>query len=253
MASEELVLTNRDGRRMPSTLRTPEQKPCGTVILLHGLGGLRDQQLITQVAQGLATAGYNTFAFDDSHGVKSLDARFFESTPTKSIRDTEDAIAYVKQQPWFTPPLVLLGHSMGGFSAVHHARHHPYDVQRLILLAPAMSWKTLWGAAVPILLLWFITGSQKVLSIDENHEKLGRAWVRDFIRYDAHRDAPYITIPTLIVSADRDETVARPSEHARFARKFPNASHITIQKADHDFDGREWEVVGTIRAWLTPS
>jgi alpha-beta hydrolase superfamily lysophospholipase len=252
MQKQELILVNRDGKRMPSTLQIPEGAAKGTVIVLHGLGGLRDQSLIKAVAHGMTEEGYVSLTFDDSHAVKSLDARFFEATTSQYLRDVEDAVDYAQKQNWFTAPLILAGHSMGGFVAVHHTRLHQ-DAARLILLAPAMSWKTMWGAAVPFLVLWLITGTQKFLSIDEKHHQLGRAWILDFLKYDAHKDARFIDVPTLILSAENDETVARPPEHAKFAAHFSHADHRTIAHADHDFDGHEDAVVATITSWLTSS
>lgn len=250
MEMQALMLVNRDGKRMPSTLRLPEGQSKGTVILLHGLGGLRDQKLLTLMAEALTNEGYVTFAFEDSHAVRSLDARFFEATASQSIRDTEDVVAYVQAQSWYEAPLILLGHSMGGFTAVHHARMHPKDAEKLVLLAPAMSWKTMWGASLPFLFLWFITGKQKVFSIDNNHAVLGRAWILDWFKHDALRDARYVTSPTLIVSAGHDETVATPSEHQHFAKKFAHATQVTIRGADHDFGEQEQETIDTVIEWL---
>lgn len=252
METKELMLANRDGKRMPSTLRMPRGAPKGTVVLVHGLGGLRDQTLLRRMAESLANDGYAAFSFDDSHAIRSIDARFFDATATKSVRDLEDAIGYAKAAEWFSPPLVLLGHSMGGFAAVRYARLHPEDAKQLVLLAPATYWRTLKGTIL-FGLLWLVTGRQKIFAIDEEHAVLGRAWMLDFLKYDARRDAKRIAVPTLIVSAGLDEVVDTPAQHARFAARFPHATHVTIAGANHDFDGREDEVVATIRQWLTSS
>jgi len=91
-----------------------------------------------------------------------------------------------------------------------------------------------------------------MLTIDEEHFRLGRSWILDFMRYDLKRDAPRLAGRTLVVRAERDEVVDARAL-LRFARRLPAATCVTIPRADHDFDGHESEVVATIRQWLTSS
>lgn len=253
METRELVLTNRDGKRMPATLQLPEGEAKGIALILHGIGGWRNQPVLVAVADEMVRQGYIAFRFDESDGVNSPDNDFFHNTTTHYCRDLEDVLAYVRQQEWYEGPLLLVGHSMGGFVAAWYAHQKPEEINQLILLAPAISLRNLWFAQLPFSLMWLIRGHQKMLGVDGKRFMLGPNWLRDFWKYDALRFAPEIPAPTLIISAGKDNTAAKPIAHRHYTRRFPRAEHSTISWADHDFTGHEDEVVATIRQWHTSS
>ena len=92
-----------------------------------------------------------------------------------------------------------------------------------------------------------------MLGIDGKKFALSPLWWMDFFKFDGYSYAPNIPAPTLIISAERDHTVARPAQERAYARRFQNGTHSMVAFADHDFDGHEDEVVDTIDQWLTSS
>lgn len=253
MTTEELVLRNREGKRMPATLLLPELPIKGTAIVFHGIGGWRNQPIIVAIAEFLARAGYTVLRFDDADGVVGPDGDFFHTTTTKYTRNVEDVLAYVHDAKWHTGPLILAGHSMGGLIAAWYAAHHPTEVSRLILTAPAISWKSLWWSWLPLALIWLIRGHRMMLGIDGKKFALSPLWWIDFFKFDGYHYAPNISAPTLIISAEEDHTVAKPFQNRHYARLFPYGEHSMVAFADHDFTGHEDEVIDTINQWLTSS
>lgn len=247
------MLTNRDGKGMPATLQTPVGEAQGVVVLLHGVGGWKDQPLLVALASAFAWEGYSTFRFDESNGVNNPDGDFFHETTTQYTRDTEDVFAYLKTQSWYREPVILIGHSMGGLVAAWYAAEHPEDVSRLILTAPAVSWKSMWWAWLPLALLDLVRGHKQMLRIDGKKFRLSPLWWKDFFSFDGYAYARKIMIPTLIISAEKDHTVAKPFEHRGYTKRFARAEHSTISWADHDFTGHEDEVIATIKQWHTSS
>lgn len=253
MKTEELVIKNRDGKRMPATLFLPEGQTLGTAVVFHGLAGWRNHPLLVGIAEVLAEKGYATLRFDDSNGIMSPDGDFFRSTTTGYTCDVEDALAYVHQAPWHHGQLFLVGHSLGGLVAAWYAARHPTEIERLILIAPAISWKAMWWKWLPLSLLWYIRGYRLMLGIDGKRFALSPTWWMDFYKYDANAYAPKIPAPTLVISAEQDHTVARPSVERSLARRFPRGEHSMVSWSNHIFDKHEDEVVDTIRQWLTSS
>ncbi len=236
---------------MPATLYSPATEGKGVAVLLHGLGGWRDQLLLRRVAESFVEDGYTTFLFDESNGVNSPDNDFFHNTTTQYTHDVEDVFAYLKKQTWYQGPVTLAGHSMGGLVASWYAAKRPEDVSHLILLAPAIAWRSMWWAQLPFALIWLIRGHRMMLGIDGKEFALSPSWWFDFLKFNGYRYATNVTAPTLIISAERDHTVAKPREHRLFTRRFPHATHTTVSWADHDFNGHEDEVIATIRQWRT--
>lgn len=238
---------------MPATLLLPDGEPKGTVVILHGLGGWKDQPLHGALAEFFGESGYAVFRGNESNAVTSPDGDFFHETTTQYTSDVEDMFEYLQNQSWFRTPVILVGHSMGGLVAAWYAAKFPRDVSKLILLAPAVSWKMMWWAELVFALFDMIRGHAKILGIHGKQFLLSPLWWKDYFKFDGYAYAPNILAPTLIISAERDGTVAKPFVHRWYTKQFPNAEHSTITWADHDFTGHEDEVIATINQWHTSS
>jgi len=249
----EEVLVNRHQKRIPITVRVPEREQKGTALVLHGLGGWKDQAIIAQTADSLCSLGYRTFAFNAADGSRGPDGDFFTQTTSGYQEDVEDVMKQVRGDSSYQEPFVLVGHSVGGLVALRYASEHPEHVSKLILLAPAVSWKMLWWAQLPFFFLWMLQGKRKWPGPEGEPFYLGRNWMFDFFTFDGFRYARKISVPTLVVSAEKDQTVARPEEHTRFVQKFSHAVQEVVPEAGHAFSGQEKEVAGIVTSWLTSS
>jgi alpha-beta hydrolase superfamily lysophospholipase len=253
MHKEDFVFENRNGKRIQATLRTPAGTSKGTIVLLHGLGGWKEQPLLVIVADALCQNGYKVFIFDAADGAKGPDGDFRMSTTTGYVEDLEDVMGYVKNAEWYTAPMILAGHSLGGLTALHYTRLHPSQVSKLIIFAPAVSWKN--GLALTFVggLWWLTRNTYKTMGPNHTKLPLDKKWLLDFMKFDALRDAPYISAPTLILSASRDKTVVSPRAHFALAHRFPNALSVVMPDAGHVFWKHERKLADTIIQWLSSS
>jgi alpha-beta hydrolase superfamily lysophospholipase len=253
MQKRSLMFKNRDDKRIQAELRTPEGAAKGTIVLSHGLGGWKEQPLLVMIAEELCQKGYVVFTYDAADGAKAPDGDFTNATTTDFLGDLEEVITYVTNADWFVGPLILAGHSMGGLVSLSFARKHPARVSKLMLIAPAVSWKEGVLVSFPLGLWWLSANKNKAYGPDHRRIPLDRKWLIDFMRFDMKRDAPYVSVPTLIVSASKDGTIASTKAHQSLAHRFPKATLVVIPGAKHVFWKYEHKVADTMVKWLTSS
>lgn len=254
----ELEFKNRHGKRMPATLRVPADERRGTFVMLHGLGGWKEQEVITATAAALAESGYLALSFDASDGANGPDGDFFKSTTTGMHDDLEDLIEGVVHEAWFVPPLMLAGHSQGGLVTLKYAAKHQ-EVAKLVLLAPAIGWLAAlksaraYGAAlIAWALAWLTRGLSNWNGPEGRELKIGRGWLIDFFAWNGFRYAKEISAEALIISAGNDHTVATVRDHARLAQEL-DATHAIVPGAPHHFAKHAGKVADIVKQWLTSS
>ena len=260
METRELMFKNRQEKRMPATLRMPQDASRGVMVMLHGLGGWKDQGVIVAAAEAAGLEGYTVLTFDAADGANGPDGAFYRATNTDYLHDLEDVISYVEREEWYREPFILAGHSQGALVALRYAAEYPGVAQRLILIAPAVSWTAAFLAAkgyglafLAWLFNWFVTGFANWNGPNGKKLKIGRNWFFDFFKWNGRRYAKRIHVPVLIVTAERDMTVATVEYHTRFARAFSDARHEVVPGAVHDFADHTEKITAIVRAWLTPS
>ncbi|MEK7201744.1 MAG: alpha/beta fold hydrolase [Patescibacteria group bacterium] len=258
MEVREFVFLNRNGKRMPATLRIPEGTVRGTMVLMHGLAAWKEQPTILVIANAIVRAGYQVLTFDGADALRGPDASYWSSTTSGFIEDLEDVLAYCTQQDWHKLPLALAGHSLGALCVVHYARQHPGVVSKLVLVAPAISWRIDRSDRMIDRIRW----TMKVVRIVKKKEQeigekffnpLYPPWILDYFKYDTRKDAPHVHVPALIVSAGDDLIVAGPKAQAALTRLFPDATQVVVPHASHIFHEHEKELTDTITQWLSSS
>lgn len=104
----------------------------GTVIMAHGLGGGGHNSYL-DVADYFASHGYLVFAYDAT-GNDESEGESVRGIP-QGLIDLDYAIRFVKDASDFADlPIVLFGHSWGGYSASSVLNYHP-DVRAVIMAA----------------------------------------------------------------------------------------------------------------------
>jgi pimeloyl-ACP methyl ester carboxylesterase len=227
------------------------------VILIHGLAAsLFDW---TVLLPELAKAGYTAFALDllghgQSHKPEHLDDYTIENV-------------FVHFNTWLdslqlNEPLILVGHSLGGYLSIQYALRHPERVRALVLADPFYSLKQLpfylqlyyRHPLVNATLIqsapeWLIRGVVDLTSLSIRNGYILPKEVRMQTAADYKRAnpgifnilhsfknltpcLPVVSQPTLVLWGERDQTLA-PALFQKILEAIPNASGSGIPGAGH--------------------
>ena len=136
-------LTTADGLQLQLADWPAPAAPCGTVLLVHGLGEHLDRY--DAVARHLSAQGWAVVAYDQRGHGRSAGPRGGLLRDDSLLSDLGQVIAQVRRQG--PAPLVLLGHSLGGLVASRFVAEGLADqpapwwqpVDALVLSSPALA------------------------------------------------------------------------------------------------------------------
>jgi pimeloyl-ACP methyl ester carboxylesterase len=237
---------------VPTQVNFIEQGPAGgaPVILVHGLAAsLHDWDFLLPE---LASAGYHGYAPDLlGHG----------ESPKPDSRSYKTKWVYKHLAQWIdslelAQPLILIGHSLGGYLSLRYAIRNPERVRALVLTSPfyrldqlpALLRRTYRRPTLNAIVVertpewifrWIIDltnsalgrsgGSDLTLSdgirlqtaLDYKRTAPGAFNIPNTVR-DLTLNLPRVTMPTLVLWGDRDQTLA-PISFPSLVRTLPNA------------------------------
>ncbi|WP_107092267.1 alpha/beta fold hydrolase [Streptomyces sp. NRRL B-1140] len=240
------TLTTPDGTHLAHTDHHPAGNPASTFLLLHGLAGHQGEW--DTLAAQLSADGHRVVTYDArGHGASTR-------TPATTTREAhvQDAVALIRQLD--LAPVTLLGHSLGGHTAMLLAASHPHLVKSLILIEAGPA-----GPAPGLpaqIATWLDSWPTPFRSLEEAESFLGHeAWTRTL---EQRADGWYpafdrttivdsvaelattayweewsrITCPTLLIQGERG--TMRPGEPAEMLSRRPHTRLIRISDAAHD-------------------
>lgn len=234
---EKFTITNRHGLNIVTQLEKAAQ-PVGLAIVLHGLGGYKEQPHIEVFAQAFKDANYTVLRYDATHTFGESEGSYEEATLTGYYQDFEDVLAWAKEQAWYSEPFVLAGHSLGGMVAILYAEKYPDKVKALAPIATAVSGKLLLRVyGKKVLAKWRQRGYFERPSVSRPGVvmKINWGFVKDIMDKNILPKADNLTMPTLLIVGSDDKST--PLEHQQvLADRLPEPKEIYIIKgADHNF------------------
>jgi len=130
---EKHVFTSNEGQKITGYVyKKGDTEPKGLIVLAHGFGGGGHCSYM-DVADYFASNGYNVFAYDAT-GNDESEGESVKGLP-QGVIDLDYALNYIKADEELSNlPLMLWGHSWGGYSACSVAKLHP-EIEGIISVA----------------------------------------------------------------------------------------------------------------------
>ena len=130
---EKHVFTSNEGQKITGYVyKKGDTEPKGLLVLAHGFGGGGHCSYM-DVADYFASNGYNVFAYDAT-GNDESEGESVKGLP-QGVIDLDYALNYIKADEELSDlPLMLWGHSWGGYSACSVSKLHP-EIEGIISVA----------------------------------------------------------------------------------------------------------------------
>jgi pimeloyl-ACP methyl ester carboxylesterase len=248
---ERLILPNRHGEKIIGIIDTPPN-PHGMAIIMHGLGGHKEEHVLKTMAHTFVAQGIVAVRFDTTKGLGESDGKYEDATTTNFIEDLEDVIEHAGNQPWFREPFYLAGHSLGGLATTVYAERHSNRVKALAPIATVISGELTAEVRGPEYIEEWRRNGRRT---EENPELPGLKWkhMEDRLRYDVLPQARDLSMPILMIVGENDTHSPVPHQKVLFERiTAPKELHI-IQDAPHELDspGQNDQIQTLFSSWIS--
>lgn len=252
------TLANRHDEQMSVSLTYPDHTPVGMAVLQHGLAGSSDHPLMQALARTFAEAGYTVLNLDCTNSLNESDGDLKDFTIKRHYEDLEDCLEWAAGKEFYKVPYIVAGHSMGGFSILHHAAHYPVLTSAALAIAPVTSgvnllnaWREYSGEEYE---QWQREGYLEKVSMADPGRKGHVPWEawKEWLLHTLYPLTPDLTMPTCFIHAQDDIRI--PPDHLeRFIRHVPDPKTYNVLDAGgHSFEDQPQreQLMDTIKAWL---
>jgi len=241
---QKIELQNRKSQNIVGNLELPSGEVKGTCILQHGYGSDKNSKTITTVREEFLNLGFQTFSFDTTNSFNESDGDYEDARQGLHCEDLEDVVKWSQKQDWFTGPLALSGHSMGGYAVIRYTQDHPEKVNFLVPVAPVVSGALILQAykrhKPNILKEWKETGMYERESTSKPGVIRRQHWdvMEEWQNHDLLPDADKIKVPILMIVGSED-TSCTPQDvkslYDAMVKKGEESLFYEVQGSPHSF------------------
>lgn len=248
MLYQELNIPGRDGMKLASLLFMPKKAPRFQLLVAHGFRGRKENSGRIHVFAEMITnlAGGSLLAFDFT-GSGQSEGCFAEMTLSSQIQDLIAVIKYSTSRD--NTPLIILGRSFGGSTALAAGAGHPMVSGIALWSAPVLMERT-FDRLYPHEMEQLRRGQKTTVADELGNFSLLPSFANDLNQHDFTKYLQAINCPVLVVQGEADEVV--DPENAMFIKKHSatDAEVHLIPAAGHRFEGIQTRREEITLAWL---
>ncbi len=197
------------------------------ILVVHGWTGHGTS--LWKLIKRLTEEGYRVYSFDaPAHG----------QSPTKSTLMLEFIESIKNMDKTYGPFEAVIGHSMGGISALNAIGSHGVQTRKLITVGIPDSIKRIFYQFAEALGL-----SEKIA--EKNIEYIKRVYQMDIDKISGSYNAERTTVPTFVIHDKFDKEVPY-TEALQIARKLPNGKLLITEGLGHRRIIRDPEILNLI-------
>ncbi len=242
MKTENITLFS-DGLKLAAALDLPERNgKLKFIVACHGLFSTKDSDKWRSLGHRLTGAGYGLLRLD-FRGCGESEGSIEETTVSGRLEDLSSALDYVNNHPAFSPPIGLVGSSLGGLLVMAEA-----SANNGIGALAAMATPALITASPEI------ASSLKEIGYYQYPEfRMGKGFWEDGGKYSLATMASSISCPTLLIHGEKDEQVPLVSAPTLFDCLKGDKKLEVIAGGDHRFSdpAHREKVIDLIVGWFT--
>jgi len=202
-----------------------ESKKNPTFLILHALGGRKENKTINFIAKKLPNYGFNTVQFDFSgHG--ESEGNLKDCTISKQLTEIDTVINSLSKYNFLNlNKIILLGNSFSVLTAIAFACKSPL-ISSLVLIS---------GRANYIRWIDTLEKNDERYYLDE-YNYVEQSFIEDYKKYNPLNIIKKLEIPILIIHGEKDELI--PVEEANLLFQSINSKNKylkIINGADHRY------------------
>ncbi|MBL7160568.1 MAG: alpha/beta fold hydrolase [Candidatus Aenigmarchaeota archaeon] len=235
--SDKIHFTNTKGDKLCGVLSNPTNaKGSPIIIICHGFSSNKESGKYAELERLLNYRKIATFRFD-LYGHGESEGDFADITVAEAVDDIMNAIKHIKNLGY--TKIGLFGSSFGGMASLL-AASQTNELYILVLNSPVSNYSEgLFSKySEQYINEWKKDGYRMHEKSDGTKIKLNYNFYEESQQHDGYEAAKKISVPTLIIHGDQDETV--PIEQSKKTSKnIRNCKLEIIQGANHRYTNPE--------------
>lgn len=247
MSVEKIEIPGRGGGTLAGRLETPDGPVRGHALFAHCFTCGKDSLAASRIARALMLQGIAVLRFDFT-GIGASDGDFASTNFSSNLDDLEAVAAYMRERAM--PPLLLIGHSLGGAAVLGVAQRLP-EVRAVVTIAAPSDPRHVLGLLGDNVERIRAEGELEV-KLAGRPFRMTRQFVEDVSSHELLADVASLERPLLVLHSPTDDTVEVQNGLDIFAAAAQPKSYVALDGADHLLQKREGAAFAAsmIAAWV---